>query len=463
MNMHCRWTGGWGARVWGVATAGRVVLLCVLAAGDLFAQGEVRVDGSISVSRPRVYCLEKVTIVLSVSSVGASLDSNIDLAGMPDPAMLKLGTFQELQPTRAVRDGQVVETRRFQCEAQALKPGTVTLAPGLRVGVLQRARGMFGSTMIRRGLEVGVQPVPLQIQALPENGRPADWSGAVGVFDLGIEVSPTNLVEGELVEVAMRVRGQGHLDGVSAPQLPAGRNFRVYPPKRVSSEPGAVLFSQTVVPQSTNALVIPAASFCFFDTQAGRYRTVTAGPVALSFHAGGKQEFEHYVRTAPSSNVVAAASDAGRRFAEFARESARMKAPVRALFVSLLCAYAVLVIGLAWWLAGSSLLAWLTRRLAGGKVRLLVRVTPWLVVFVGVALFLPVAGLLRETLGGRAGLVQASRGSARLAPAAGALVTFEVPDSGMVRVVGVHNDWVKIDLDGKRGWVHGALLKGTGD
>lgn len=63
------------------------------------------------------------------------------------------------------------------------------------------------------------EPLELRARALPEKGRPVEFAGAVGAFDLEAEISPRAFAVGDEVELHVEVTGVGFLPEAAAPRL----------------------------------------------------------------------------------------------------------------------------------------------------------------------------------------------------------------------------------------------------
>ena len=86
------------------------------------------------------------------------------------------------------------------------------------------------------------------------------------------------------VHVTTTISGEGYFDELVAPRVSEGSHFRVYEPRQIDRDDEATVFEQILIPQSTNAVAVPAISFSWFDPKAGAYRNLTRGPTRLSFH-----------------------------------------------------------------------------------------------------------------------------------------------------------------------------------
>jgi hypothetical protein len=69
-------------------------------------------------------------------------------------------------------------------------------------------RDMFGRVVVTNGNKrVSAGAKTIAVKALPESGKPADFSGAVGKFDFRVTPSKTNLKNGESLDLLVSVSG----------------------------------------------------------------------------------------------------------------------------------------------------------------------------------------------------------------------------------------------------------------
>jgi tetratricopeptide (TPR) repeat protein len=149
----------------------------------------------------------------------------------------------------------------------------------------RRSRGMFGGFFDEsRPFQLQSQPITLTVLPLPAEGRPADFGGAVGRFTFDATAAPTDVAAGDPVTVKMVVRGDGSLDGLAPPTIPAGDRLRVYPPQAAqgNQNAGERTFEQVVIPLREGTVTLPPLRLSFFDPVARAYRTVTPPPIALT-------------------------------------------------------------------------------------------------------------------------------------------------------------------------------------
>jgi hypothetical protein len=134
---------------------------------------------------------------------------------------------------------------------------------------------------------------PVKIQPLPVQGRPADFSGAVGKFDFSAEASVTKAVTGDPITLNMKITGEGNFDRVTTSGLVSSAAWKGYKPN-ARFEPadrdgfaGKKVFEQVIVATQGGSSEIPAVSFSYFDPDTRSYVTKTAGPIPIEIAPGG--------------------------------------------------------------------------------------------------------------------------------------------------------------------------------
>lgn len=249
------------------------------------------------------YIHQVFDIVLGLYSLpGVELAREVKLLGGFPESGFVLGDFEELQMVREEVGGQFYNLRRFRARARALTAGTFDLQPALRVGVVDRAQpprsrdpfgGFFDDPF--RGpaatpVSVAISPTNLAVRPIPNEGRPADYAGAVGQFNLAVDVRPRELKVGEPVTVSLRLEGAGNIAATLPPAYRDGDAFKAYEARQVGDVPdptaerGAKTFEQVVIPRTEALKELPALRCSFFDPDAAQYRTVSAGPFPLTVH-----------------------------------------------------------------------------------------------------------------------------------------------------------------------------------
>ncbi len=156
--------------------------------------------------------------------------------------------------------------------------------------------------------EVGSDPITVSVKPLPEAGRPADFSGGVGEFELDASLSSDRSADGEPVTLTVKVTGTGNIGLIGEPAAPQVAGARVLPPEtrqetRIASGrvAGSRTFAWPLIPQADGKLVVPEMAMSFFNPKTASYYTLRTP--RLEFVATGAA-----ARSAPLPEQAAARS-----------------------------------------------------------------------------------------------------------------------------------------------------------
>jgi hypothetical protein len=148
---------------------------------------------------------------------------------------------------------------------------------------------------------------PVKIRPLPVQDRPADFSGAVGKFDLSAEASVAKAMRGDPISLKIKITGQGNFDRVVTNGLVSSAAWKGYKPNS-RFEPadsdgfaGTKIFEQAIVPTQSGSSAIPALSFSYFDPDIHGYVTKTTDPIRVEIAPGST------TAAAPAPTIPAAA------------------------------------------------------------------------------------------------------------------------------------------------------------
>lgn len=146
--------------------------------------------------------------------------------------------------------------------------------------------GTFVSEVVPKTLST--DPVRLIVKALPETGKPADFSGAVGQYEIESSLDKDSVESGDPVTLRVRIKGRGNINTVQAPKLPRMDDFKVYEASSSTNiskarlvVEGEKITETVIVPRKPGTYEIPPITFTFFDPAAGSYRAVKTQPHTL--------------------------------------------------------------------------------------------------------------------------------------------------------------------------------------
>ena len=173
------------------------------------------------------------------------------------------------------------------------KSGSLALDPfalELYVQIPTGRRDFFGDPIMRSATKtVKAGDLSINVKELPEEGKPINFSGAVGDFELSVDASRTSLEANESTQIKVKITGKGNLKLLSIPELSLPSALEKYDPEytddvRVNREGmnGSVINSYTVVPRYAGSYPVDPLEFTYFDPNSKSYRTLISDPFDLT-------------------------------------------------------------------------------------------------------------------------------------------------------------------------------------
>ena len=177
------------------------------------------------------------------------------------------------------------------------KTGKLTIEPlslDITVEVPSNRRDVFGrSFMSTVNRTVASRNRVINVKPLPENGKPENFSGAVGSFDFKVTTNKESLKATEALELKVSVSGKGNLKLFRLPKPILPSALEVYEPEhsekvntRTSGMQGTISDSYTVVPNFQGSYPIPKVSFSYFDLKTKQYKTLTSERLIIEVNEG---------------------------------------------------------------------------------------------------------------------------------------------------------------------------------
>ncbi|RAV29448.1 BatD family protein [Sinomicrobium soli] len=261
-------------------------------------EGKLYLVAELSKASP--YLNEAVTLVYKLY---ISPDTNVsDFRALDNPSYNNFWS-QEIDITRYEMKNGTYKGKPYryvvlkQVVLYPQKEGKLTLAPlslDVTIDVPTNKRDFFGRRMYTQAHKtVSAGNRTLEVKPLPENGKPAGFSGAVGQFDFNVTASKNTLKASESFQMKVEVRGKGNFKLFSLPKVELPGSMEVYTPEfkeNVSTSlpgmSGSVSDNYTVVPQFKGQYTVPEVSFAYFDPQSGSYKTLTSEAKAVHVTEG---------------------------------------------------------------------------------------------------------------------------------------------------------------------------------
>ena len=304
-----------------------------LVAGGSAANGiRMTADGSafvrLTVPKREVYVGESVPLSIEVGMRAGFVTS---LNGLPTLAGSDF-TLNNLsrQPERNEKtiDGKPFTLLTWHSVLAAVKPGTYSLIVEspltVRIRTAPQREAMledqlgdpfmqhFFGAVVQKDIKVASPPIELTVVMLPVEGRPPDFSGAVGSFNIRSDLSSATAAAGDPLTLRLHVTGSGNFDRVDSPMLEHVEQWKTYPPKSSFKSSDAIgykgekIFEQPIVASKPGAQTLPGLAFSYFDPATRRYETARSAPHSVTISPS-------VADSAPTPSLAGARSPSGLR------------------------------------------------------------------------------------------------------------------------------------------------------
>lgn len=184
---------------------------------------------------------------------------------------------------QALINGQRFDYQLFQGMITPLNSGELSIDDITidLVTVNHRASGIF-SQREEFPLTAEGPDHTFTVKPLPDNA-PANFSGAVGKFNMAANLIHTPEKEGDPVEIELVISGEGNAEFITEPviidpdELWKSYNMGA---SRTTQNDGSIVFNKVLRPTAPTKTV-PSFEFCFFNPEEGAYVVLATTPVDL--------------------------------------------------------------------------------------------------------------------------------------------------------------------------------------
>lgn len=133
----------------------------------------------------------------------------------------------------------------------------------------------------------------INVERMPNAGKPADFNGAVGSFELSSSIDKQTVKTNEAINLKIVMRGKGNVKLLKDPKIDFPPDFEVYDPKEntniktsVAGIQGTKTFEYLIIPRHSGEFTIPAYSFSYFDPIRKKYVTKSTDAYNITVERG---------------------------------------------------------------------------------------------------------------------------------------------------------------------------------
>jgi len=132
------------------------------------------------------------------------------------------------------------------------------------------------------------EPVSIHVKPYPE-GQPADFTGAVGQFQIQAFLDTNHVKVNEAVTLNILLQGTGNLNMFSLPELNFPNNMDVFPPTSTFEQKamwdqftGKITYEYILIPRSPGKYQLPKIYLTYFDPRSAQWQQAVSRPLTLS-------------------------------------------------------------------------------------------------------------------------------------------------------------------------------------
>jgi hypothetical protein len=273
------------------------------------ADNDLHLVADISKTNP--YINEPITVVYKLyfsNNIGITNSQELDKPKYNDFWSQNI-EIKKLEAQQTMYNGQnyrVVVLKKVVLYPQ--KSGKLTIEPlslDLDLQIPTGRRNIFGEPQIAEAnKKVSAGAKTINVKALPEAGKPLDFSGAVGSFNFSAIPTKTVVKHGESIDLTVKVSGKGNLKLFDLPKPVVPSALEIYDPVRaedvtttLAGTSGMVSDKYAIIPQFKGEFLVKPMSFSYFDLNTKSYKTITSPEILIKVLDG------------PASNANAVANN----------------------------------------------------------------------------------------------------------------------------------------------------------
>jgi len=294
--------------------------------GETYKTLPIRVEVTSAVSRPKdgnnanFVASENVHLVASISNTNPFLNEAITI-------QYRLYVSNEVSLTRGFREIDIPKYADFWSQTISSR-GNLTVHDGTYKGssdyryiivqttvlypqktgnlniealtlnvpidVETNKRDFFGRrlmTRVNKTISAGNRTI--NVKPLPVEGKPENFSGAVGGFTFSVTTNRTVLDANEALNLKVSVSGNGNLKLFDLPEVKLPNSLELYEPERENNittqadgMKGSISENYTVIPQFKGEYPIRPLTFSYFNPKTEKYHYLRSDEIILNVENG---------------------------------------------------------------------------------------------------------------------------------------------------------------------------------
>lgn len=268
---------------------------------DASPTGDRYIFVELSVEPTEVYVTETVTATLVIGIRKVQLGGQVydvdllrDVLDVRSSQLSVFGGSQARESTKWITDSNgerhIYAVYTVQTQLTAEQVGPMPIGPVFLKAQYPTAlrRGFFGGLEVSRARPESARAdaITVAVKSPPMAGRPADFAGAIGRFNMGVTAKPSRVEKGQPVTLTIAIEGDP-IESVAGPDLAANAElvsrFDFARDELVGDLEGrAKLFRRAIFPKQQGTQGIPPISWSYFDPDDERYHTLQSEAIPIT-------------------------------------------------------------------------------------------------------------------------------------------------------------------------------------
>jgi len=233
--------------------------------------------------------------------------SNVSLE-LPEIDHIKFTQLAKPVDYQGAYKGKIYQILEVRYAMVPSKAGTYAIGPSRMNMTVALSRNRSSNSFLDdpffslspgRPIEIVSETLDLEVMRLPEEGRPADFSGLVGSFEIESNIEPSSMKAGDSATLTVVVKGKGNISRIPDLKIPESDNTKVYADQPVLNPElnsnglgGTKIMKWALVPEKEGDLEIPPIRLSFFDVETRKYRELKTRPYVLSVLPGKEAQIQ---------------------------------------------------------------------------------------------------------------------------------------------------------------------------
>jgi hypothetical protein len=262
---------------------------------------------SAELSSTKAYVEEQVIYTLKLYRLTRVSDISLDIPKAEHLSFKQLGKPLEYESVYLGKSYQVLEVRYALIPSREGSYGIEPAKMSMTVFQPRRRspRGLFDDPFFSfssgRPMTLASESHELNVLPLPSEGRPTDFSGLVGTFEIESKLEPSEIKAGESATLTVFLRGRGNVNRIpdlKAPELEQTKVYADQPVLEVQPNVNGLAGSKTMkwalVPEKEGLYQISPLRVSFFDTENRQYHVIKTRPLSLSVLPGKEEQVQAF-------------------------------------------------------------------------------------------------------------------------------------------------------------------------